>query len=544
LSTETADPPRSPLLCRTPFLWGLVALGAALRIFQYASDTSLWFDELSIVRNLVHRGSAQLLREPLRYHQVAPVGFMIAEKGMSRLLGESDLAFRFLLLPVGLAALVLFLPLARRLLDGYAVPFAVATFAIGAPFIRYCAEIKQYGIDLAAVIALSLVTLRLRDPDSTAGRCVRAAIAGAVLVWVSQATVFVLAGLGAALLLAWLRDRDPQTRRALLVAVPVWAVACVAATVVALRLVTPETRAFMDRFWRVRGGFPPWPIRQPADLLWLWDRVTQLFGDDMVLRYQWPALNGAMVVVGMVVLWRRNRIGALVLLGPFTVAVFAAVAQQYPFRTRLVLYVLPCLVLAFAQGAEWLRRKAARLHPAIGGACMALLFAGGPAWSFVRVPPPYFVEDYKTVLAFAREHRQPGDAVFVTPLACEAVERYGPEYGLAPGDYQLGSCSAEDRRVLLREVDRYRGRPRLWVIASAVPPFQPQRASVEKYLSTIGVRKLSIAVPSEQPLFPVSAILFDLSDPARLAAASAETFPLEPEGPFRILCGEWVEPLR
>ncbi len=508
-------------MCRPAFLWSLVAVGALLRVYQYAGDTSLWFDELSLVKNLVHRSAAQLATEPLGDKQVAPVGFLLAEKGISRVLGESDLAFRFLLLPVGLAGLILFVPLARRVLDGYAVPFAVATLAIGAPFIRYCAEVKQYGIDMAAVIAMSLLALRLRDPDSTTGRCVRTGILGAALVWFSQAAVFALAGLGAALLLAWLIDRDRPTRRALLVAVPVWAIASLAAALVGLRLIAPDTRAFMDRFWRFRGGFPPWPIRKPADLLWLWDRTTQLFGDDMVLRYLWPALYGAVVAAGLIVLWRRNRAGALVVLGPFAVAVAAAVAQLYPFRTRLVLYVLPGLVLALAEGAEWLRRTAARLHPAIGAACMVLLFVAGPAWAFVRVPPPYFVEDYKTVLAFVRAHRQPGDAVFVTPIAGEAVERYGPAYGLAPGDYQVGSCSAEDRRVMLREVDRYRGRPRVWVVASAVPPYQAQRAGVENYLSAIGVRGLSVAVPSEKPLFPVSAMLFDLSDPSRLAAASS-----------------------
>ena len=52
--------PRTPVLCRPAFLWMLVGLGAALRIFQYASDTSFWFDELSLVRNLVHRSAAQL----------------------------------------------------------------------------------------------------------------------------------------------------------------------------------------------------------------------------------------------------------------------------------------------------------------------------------------------------------------------------------------------------------------------------------------------------------------------------------------------------
>ena len=543
LSTSPVPPRRPSFLCHRPVLWALVAFGAALRIYQYASDTSLWFDELSIVRNLVHRSASRLLMEPLGYDQVAPVGFMVAEKAISRVLGESDLAFRFLLLPVGLATLVLFLWLAERLLDGYAVPFAVATFAIGAPFIRYSAEIKQYGIDIAAVIALSLIALRLRERDSTVAQCALGGVAGGVLVWFSQPTVFVLAGLGAALLLAWLRVRAPQTRRTALVTVPIWAVASAAATLVAIRHITPATRAYMDQFWRYRNGFFPRPFKKPGDALWLWDRVLELFRDPMVLRYRWPALYGVLAIVGLVALWRRNRFGALVLLGPVSVGVLAAIAQQFPFKTRVALYVLPVLILAVAQGAEWTRRQASRLHPAVGGVCMAALFAV-PAWAFVQTPPPYWVEDHKTALAFFREHRQPGDAVFVFPYFVEAVERYGSEYGLAPDDYQVGACSRDDRRVFLRDVDRYRGRARVWLLDASVPAMTAARKSLESYLATIGVRKESISIPSEKPLDPVSAQLFDLSDPARLAAASAETFPLEPPGPLLPRCGDRVQPLR
>jgi uncharacterized membrane protein len=133
----------------------LLGLGVALRLYQYACDTSLWFDELSIARNLTHRSAGQLLREPLAYNQVAPVGFIVTEKLVSQLFGPSDLALRLFPLACGLAALPLFLLLARRLLDGYAVPFAVAVFAIGAPFIRFSAEVKQYGLDLTATLALS-----------------------------------------------------------------------------------------------------------------------------------------------------------------------------------------------------------------------------------------------------------------------------------------------------------------------------------------------------------------------------------------------------
>ncbi len=532
-----------PVLCRRPFLWTLVAAGAALRIFQYTSDTSLWYDELSIVRNLVHRSATRLLMEPLGYDQVAPVGFMVAEKAISGVLGESDLAFRFLLLPVGLAVLVLFLWLAERLLDGYAVAFAVAMFAIGAPFIRYSAEIKPYGIDIAAMVALSLIALKLRDPDSMAVRCGLGGIAGAILVWFSHPTVFVLAGIAGALLLAWLRDRDPQTSRALLLAVPIWGIAAVAATLVAIRRITPATRAHMDQFWGYRYGFFPRPFRKPEDALWLWDRVLELFADPTILRYRWPALYGGLVILGLIVLWRRNHFGALVLLGPFAVAVLAAAAQQFPLKTRVALYLLPILILAVAQGAEWLRRQASRLHPAAGGVCMAALFVV-PVWAFVQTPPPYWVEDHKTALAFFREHRQPGDAVFVFPYEVEAVERYGSVYGLASDDYQVGACSREDRRVFLRDVDRYRGRRRVWLLSASVPSMTAARKSLEMYLATIGVRKESISIPSEKPLDPVSAQVFDLSDPTRLAAASAEAFLLEPPGPLVPPCGDRVQPLR
>ncbi len=530
-----------PFLCRRPFLLALLGLGVALRIFQYASDTSLWFDELSIARNLTHRSAGQLLLEPLAYNQVAPVGFIVSEKLVSQVFGPSDLALRLFPMLCGLAALPLFLLLARRLLDGYAVPFAVALFAIGAPFIRFSAEVKQYGLDLTATLALSLIALRLREADATRARAALAGIAGAVFVWFSQASVLVVAGLGAALVLAWLRDRDRATLRAIRTTVPIWAVAALAATAVSIRHITPATRAFMDQFWRTRASFFPWPVKKPSDLLWLWDRLTQLFEDEMMLQYRLPALYSVLVIVGMVLLWRRDRFKALVLLGPIGVTVLAAVAHQYPFRTRLILFLLPSFVLAAAQAAEGIRRGASRLHPAVGGVVMALLLVA-PALALVETPPPYRVEDYKTVLAFLRAHRQPGDVVYVFPNPYGAIERYGAEYGLSPEDYVVGGCWRDDLRPYLRDVDRLRGRSRVWFFASSVPPFHPARRSIERYLGTIGISREQVAVPSAKPLNPVSIGLFDLSDSARLASASADSFPVEPLGELRPLCGDWVKP--
>jgi hypothetical protein len=44
------------------------------------------------------------------------------------------------------------------------------------------------------------------------GRCIAAGLLGAVLVWFSQATILILAGLGGRCYLAWLLERDVADR--------------------------------------------------------------------------------------------------------------------------------------------------------------------------------------------------------------------------------------------------------------------------------------------------------------------------------------------
>jgi hypothetical protein len=86
----------------------LLTVGALLRIWQYAADTSFWLDEIAIAQNVVSRSFAQLLTEPLALGQVAPKGFLAVEKIATAALGSSELAFRFYALLCGLAALLLF----------------------------------------------------------------------------------------------------------------------------------------------------------------------------------------------------------------------------------------------------------------------------------------------------------------------------------------------------------------------------------------------------------------------------------------------------
>ena len=144
---RSADDPkaagRSPARGRNLLIPALIAIGIALRVWQYLADMSFWFDELSIARNIHERSLATLLSQPLGYDQIAPPGFIALVKLSTLLFGRSEMALRLFPFLCGIASLFLFWRLAARALDGVAVPIAVALFAIGIPFIRYTAELGE-----------------------------------------------------------------------------------------------------------------------------------------------------------------------------------------------------------------------------------------------------------------------------------------------------------------------------------------------------------------------------------------------------------------
>jgi hypothetical protein len=522
---------------------GLLVVGVALRVWQYAADQSFWFDELSIARNVLSRSLSDLVLKPLAYDQIAPIGYMALVKLSALLFGPSDLALRLPSFLAGILALILCWRLADETLDGVAVPIAVGLFATAIPMVRYSAELKQYMLDVAAALIMTLIALGLRRREPTVRQCVVAALTGFVLVWFSQTTVFMLAGLGLAFV--WLAgvEHDAEARRPALMVVPIWAIASLAATIVSIHRVPPETLAFMHRFWTSRNGFFPATPRL-SDAFWLWDRVVQFLGRGFSW-YAWPGLFAAAAGVGFVVLWRQRREVALWMLGPVIVTAIAACARQYPFWNRTVLFLTPALVIAIGAAVEWGRSLAARAHRGIGALVVAP-FAVIPVLTLVRIPPPYFLEGFKPVLAYVQSQRRPGDVVYVFSNAFEGVDHYGSRYGLPSGSYVLGICDERETRPFLDQVDRFRGTPRLWVIGSSVPEFQYARDAIDRYLGTIGIRRDLLAVPSPLvPQFgPVSAELFDVSDTTRLRTTTVATFQLLPPnttGRFPV-CHDWVRP--
>jgi hypothetical protein len=111
------------------------------------------------------------------------------------------------------------------------------------------------------------------------------------------------------------------------------------------------------------------------------------------------------------------------------------------------------------------------------------------------------------------------------------VSFYGPQYGLRGDEYVIGGCHRGDPRAYLRELDRFRGHQRVWVLISHALPHLQELPMIISYLDHIGVQRDSLAIPAriwyELPgTANVHAYLYDLSDKARLGSLSVDTFPI------------------
>ena len=502
-----------------------------LRIWQYLANSSLWIDEAALARNIIERTPLALL-DSLDYAQVAPPGFLLAEKAASSMLGTSEYALRAFPLACGLCALWLFWRVAERLLTGWAVPFAVGLFSIGIPFIYFSSMLKQYSSDVAAALLLLLAALDIRRRDVTPHRAWSLGVAGVVIAFFSQSALFVLAGLGAGFLILVMMERDIASARSLLITWTLWALGAAALTIHALWSVTDLDREYFRWFWT--DGFMPMPPQSASDLTWLPSKLTWVFGafapglgwTNGGLNYRWSAVFVAVMLWGFWALWRTRRDAALFLLLPLVVVVCLSALSLYPFTARLAAFLIPFLLLATAAGASHLvanwPRRLAFLTPAV----LAVL-GGAPIYAAATALPPTWVQHVRPVIAHLSERRNPNDSIYVYYGANLAFRYYAPRFAIAPERVVFGRCALGDPRAYLRDLDQFRGLERIWLIVTHTDRVG-ELELILGYLDAIGRRLGMITVPGsrDRRIEDASGYLYDLSDRDRLRATSAVTYPL------------------
>ncbi|HET6247936.1 MAG TPA: hypothetical protein VFE47_09595 [Tepidisphaeraceae bacterium] len=389
-----------------------IAIGIICRIAQYVANLSFWTDEASLVLNIRGKTAAELLG-PLDYLQAAPPLFLLAERGLFRMLGGSEMALRLVPLLLGTAALLLFALVARRILSAPWDAVAVLIFALADRVIAHSVEVKPYIGDVFFCTLLLWIAIgRMAGMRADRRLAVLAAVA-TVGVWFSFPAAIVFGALSLALMPAIVKRSARGAIKFVVLNLPVVVsfgglLLFTRATQKNAVLVDYWIKSFID--WHRPFYLPVWLLRH---LVALADYPIPSAGPVVLL--------GA--IFGGVALWKQRQRQLLAMLGgPILLALVPAALHRYPFDGgRLTVFLAPCMMLLAVIGFKDFTAQCSRRLGVASLLPVAYVVGVGCYWCGLHLAVPRNRGHLRPVAKFVADHARSGDTVYVfdmEPFRC------------------------------------------------------------------------------------------------------------------------------
>lgn len=469
--------------------WTIISFGILVRLVQYLYNRSLWNDEAALALNIVNRSYAELLK-PLDYDQAAPVGFLFVEKLAIQLFGDSEYSLRLFPFLSAIISLFLFYRLAQRCLQPFAVWISLALFSSLHIIVYYATEVKQYSSDVAIAILACLLFIDLSQSKLNYVQVIIYGILGGTLIWFSHSVVFILAGLALSqLLLAFLHQEVTKLLKLLGVYL-VWATSFSILYFVSLQSLADQTDLFNS--WANRNTFP----KSFTDFLWLLTTFWKFFHKPLGFPDVFLGIAILTFFLGCKSLIKTNSRILFIFASPIIVTFFAAYLHLYPFDGRLVLFLTPFFSLLIGEGAAVIKYTKLSQKAKIGTLILILLLVPPIGTAGYLIVRPYEKQEIRPVMAYIKEHQQQKDTIYVYQRAEFQFKYYVNKFGYQAEDYILGiddldkqdgqGISDNEWQRYIRDLDRLRGKPRVWIVFSHVRSWAQEKERVTAYLDTFG----------------------------------------------------------
>ena len=470
----------------------LLAIGIILRIWQYATNRSLWLDEALLALNLVQRTFAGLL-QPLDYNQVAPLLFLFIQKAIITVLGNSEYALRLFPLVAGILSLLLMYKTAKKYLQGTAVYIALALFCLCAALIYYSSENKQYASDVMFTLVLLLVAYPCMQDDAKSRNYMLLMGAGLIAMWMSHPTVFILTGIGIVVMILPVFKKDWKRILWPVLTGLFWLINLAFLYLISLRY-TAEHKGLKAFWYDSFMPMPPWNN-------WGWFRNALEGSFHNPLGLSFVALSAVLLLIGLISMFQRKWTIGLVLVLTISTTLAASGLGKYPFSGRLLLFLVPIIFLLIAEGIERIRCIVARYSRFVASftaVALALLLLAQPVASAINgVKHPRMPQHIRPIVEYLSQNKRNSDMIYVYYFLQPAFKYYAPFYGFKDSDYRVGIKAQSEPEKYLKDIDTLIGNARVWFVFSA----SPRRAKVNEelyylaYLNKIGKKIDEFRVP-------------------------------------------------
>lgn len=470
--------------------WVLICIGILLRVFQYVFSKSLWLDESFLALNIVNKSFPELLK-PLDYNQVTPIGFLFIEKLSVQLFGNNEYILRMFPFICGIISIFLFFKIAKHLLGKEAFLIALTLFSLSGYLICYSAQVKQYSIDVTTILFLYAITVYFQSQRLKINHIASFGIIGATIIWFSHPSAFALASIGICLSLFSLKRKEWIRIGQLSIVYTIWLLSFTVFYLITCHNDTSTGNIeTMQHAWA--GGFTPFPPTSLSDIRWFISTFFNIFKNPIGLHF--AGIASLTFIIGCISMFSKNKQWFFLLLSPVLITLIASGFHLYPFRGRLLLFIVPILLLFIAEGTESIINKTRNNFPIIGIMFLCLLLSQPilktgynlMTQNIYRLRP---VEDIKPVMNYLKKWKNKEDILYLYHASQFAFKYYAKQFGF-DDEYTIGINSRGTLGNYTKDLDKLRGNKRVWLVFSHV--YKGKGIDEEKfflyYLDSVGKR--------------------------------------------------------
>jgi len=406
--------------------WIIIGVGIALRLIRYLHNPSLWFDESTIAVDIISRPISDLINPSLDYDLAYPLAFMLLIKLSTQVLGTSEYVIRLIPFIASISALFLFYKVVKSYLNPNAVLIALGLFAVLDSLVYQSSNLKPYSSDVLFTLLIFALTIYVQSMKLNMPRTILFGISGALVIWFSNPSVLVLAGVGVSLGVFSLINKDWKGIGKLSISYSMWTLSFIANYFLYIRNLKANFSVSLDWMLALQNAYMPFPPTSAAEIKWFTELFFDIFSNPLAMTV--TGISAFAFLAGCISMYTKKRRTFFILISPVLVTFLAAALHEYPFKGRFIFFLLPLLLLIIAEGAEYLRSMIHQHSRLIGIIFIALLFFHPLSLSAYRVIKPFYHEDSRPVLKYVKDNWQKGDIIYVHYYAQYPFDYYSSYY--------------------------------------------------------------------------------------------------------------------
>jgi hypothetical protein len=360
---------------------------------------------------------------------------------------------------------------------------ALTLVALAPPLVYHSVEAKQYAVEFLATIIILRHYIRYSNANDFRS-LLAFGIWGAIIVWFSYSSVFILAGVAATTGLTTIIRKDFSKLKKLIVTYILW----FGSFAINYMIFTQKDAHtgwlvffFVSHhaFMPISASMPGWLLHQifsffnyPLGLSWF-----TVYNDPShfkQLLYRMTFIPLFFCVLGIIYLYKSNKRLLFLIGATFAVVLVASAIKLYPFTERLVVFLTPLAILLLAAGCQSIFIRNGRVG--IWQTFLVLLLLFGPVKNTIaQAIHPGLFGDYKKsyqreALLYLNNHYQPGDVVYVYWNDLPGYRLYKKMYNLKftaieGHDYRHQAHSFDEYfRLVDSEIKPLLNNKRLWIV--------------------------------------------------------------------------------